>query len=62
LKKELKDLEAKYYELSQFSKELLGMVGNARKISREQVSQKNEFIDLLNDEMEEKECLDQLKS
>lgn len=55
-------LENKYYELKQLNKELRGYRGKAEKIARDQTSDKNEFIALLERDMSERDLMGELKA
>lgn len=61
LMKERKALEDQYYKLWQANKKLEGDFHRAKEISKEQTDEKNEFIELLNMEMVEKDMLNDLK-
>ena len=61
MKDEFRVLDKKYSELCQLNRELAAACNEARNISREQADQKNEFVDLLNEEMEEKDILNDIK-
>lgn len=61
MKDEYRVLDKKYSDLCQLNKELVAASEEAKKISREQAEDKNEFIDLLNQEMAEKDILNDIK-
>lgn len=61
LKEECRLLETKFYNLCQTHKKLTDALYTARHINKEQTEQKNQFIDLLNQEMAEKDLLEDMK-